>query len=478
MLVVAALLGACSAGSRIPEPDGSPPPPDAGLPPADGGIRLALTPETAAVFVGERARLTPVFDGETGDIDEIGPVQSGVAVDTPILSRTTTFTLRVDRAGEQLEARTTVQVSYRNRIRALAPAPVAQTNHLAAALPGGRAIAMGGNASATPLVPDSTISQVFDPATERFAPGPDLTFSAAAQQFTSIAPLTSGGFLLVGTGQNGAGGPLKPVITQLFDGVIPAFRRVGDTVTGAVSFRTATSLLDSGVLLSGGFARSTNPVSAATSRYDAGTGQWTPEGDMLHVRVGHTATLLRDGRVLVAGGLSCCQDPDPSPEFYESTAEIYDPETDKFTATGSMSAARGNHSAVLLADGRVLIAGGNGNDPAAPPAGTEIFDPATGRFSSGGDLQKPRDSHAAVALTDGRVLLIGGEVPPEISGVVGVGVTATEIFDPTTGGWSAGPDLDPAFYAATVTLLDNGKVLIFGGQDSGGLPQAAAALFE
>jgi N-acetylneuraminic acid mutarotase len=59
-----------------------------------------------------------------------------------------------------------------------------------------------------------------------------------------------------------------------------------------------------------------------------------------------------------------------------------------------------------------------------------------------------------------------------------VGVTATEIFDPTTGRWSAGPDLDPAFYAATVTLLDNGKVLVFGGQDSGGSPQAAAALFE
>jgi len=81
-------------------------------------------------------------------------------------------------------------------------------------------------------------------------------------------------------------------------------------------------------------------------------------------------------------------------------------------------------------------------------------------------------------LTDGRVLVIGGEVPPELAGRAEVAVKATEIFDPKTGRWSAGPVLDPAFFAATVTMLGNGKVLIFGGQDAAGFPQAAAALFE
>ena len=131
-----------------------------------------------------------------------------------------------------------------------------------------------------------------------------------------------------------------------------------------------------------------------------------------------------------------------------------------------------------MPDGRVLIFGGDGNDPAAPPLSTELFDPATGQFSSAGDLQAPRDSHSAVTLTDGRVLVISGEVPPELAGMVGVGVSATEVFDPATGRWSTGPALDPAFYAATVTMLSNGKVLVFGGQDAGGSPQAAAALFE
>jgi hypothetical protein len=202
------------------------------------------------------------------------------------------------------------------------------------------------------------------------------------------------------------------------------------------------------------------------------------ERTQLTVRVEHTATLLRDGRVLIAGGLTCCQEPNPSPDFWANSAEIYDPATDAFTATGSMSAGRGLHAAALLPDGRVVISGGNGNDPAPFPLGTEIFDPATGQFSASSDLQAPRDSHAAVPLTDGRVLVIGGETPPDLAGRVGVGVPGTEIFDPATGRSSAGPMLGAAFYAATVTMLSNGKVLIFGGQDAGGFPQSAAALFE
>src|SRR5207237_5959675 len=121
--------------------------------------------------------------------------------------------------------------------------------------------------------------------------------------------------------------------------------------------------------------------------------KWHAAGQMLHVRAVHTATLLRDGRVLIAGGLTCCQVPNPSPEFFASTAEIYDPATDAFAPTGSMSAARGNHAAALLPDGRVFISGGDGKNPAAPPLGTEIFDPATGQFSAAepGLLHRHRD---------------------------------------------------------------------------------------
>ena len=462
-LAAAMALGACSSG------DGEA---------LSTSLRLSLTPSAPAVFVGERTRLTPIFDGDGASIDGIGRVASGVAVETPPLSRATTFTLRVDRGAEQVEAQTTVQATYRNRIRVLGSAPVAQTNHVAAALPDGRAIVMGGNTSESPLIPDSTLTQIFDPASEEFARGPDLLFSADAGRFTSVAALLSGGFLLAGSGLNAPVGALRSVVTQLFDPAAPGLTPVGDVPTRGIFNRTATSLSDGGALLTGGLVGATNPVTASADRYDSADQKWHAIGQMLDVRVGHTATPLRDGRVLIAGGLTCCQVPNPSAEFYASTAEIYDPATDTFTPTGSMSSARGNHAAALLPDGRVLISGGDGNDPAAPPLGTEIFDPASGLFSSAGDLQAARDSHSAVTLTDGRVLVIGGEVPPELARRVGVGVSATEIFDPANGRWSAGPALDPAFYTATVTMLSNGKVLVFGGQDAAGSPQAAAALFE
>jgi N-acetylneuraminic acid mutarotase len=114
----------------------------------------------------------------------------------------------------------------------------------------------------------------------------------------------------------------------------------------------------------------------------------------------------------------------------------------------------------------------------APPLNAEIYDPASGQFGPAGSLRDARDTHAAVTLTDGRVLVLGGEAPPAIAGRSGVAVSSTEIFDPAIGQWTPGPALSPAFSGATVTLLGGGKVLIFGGQDEGGFPASAAALFE
>jgi hypothetical protein len=422
-------------------------------------------------------QLTAVFDGDSASIDVLGEVRSGVAVDTAGFSRTTAFVLRVRRASQEVQAQATVQVAYRNRIRALANAPFAQTNHVAAALPGGGAIDMGGNTSGTPAVHDSTLSQTFEPATEKFERGAELPLSVQAQVFTSMTEIAGGGFALAGTGPNAPVGNLHSVATQTFDPASGRFTRVGNAVTRGTSDRTVTPLADGGFLLTGGMGPSVIPVVSA-DRYDAAAGQWHATGSMVHVREAHAATLLRDGRVLVTGGVTCCGTDASNPIFISNTAELYDPQSGSFAETGSMAAARFLHAAVLLADGRVLVTGGHGADPAAPPLRTEIYDPATGRFSPAGDLQAARDSHAAVALTDGRILVIGGEVPPALAGVSGKGIPSTEIFDPGTGLWSAGPTLDSSFFAATITMLQSGKVLVFGGQDTGGSPQAAAALVE
>src|SRR3954464_5020496 len=159
----------------------------AGCSAGDPGLRPALAAADTIVFVGERTQLIPSFDGGEASIDGIGAVESGVAVETPPLSRTTTFTLRISRGQEHAEASTTVQAKYRNAFRVLRDAPFAQTSHLAATLPDGRAIVMGGNTSETLHVPESTLTQIFDPATETFTRGPELLFSVESRSSTSVA---------------------------------------------------------------------------------------------------------------------------------------------------------------------------------------------------------------------------------------------------------------------------------------------------
>ena len=439
------------------------------VPTQSGPSITQFTPEAAAVFVGDHTRLTAVFEGDSASVDGIGPVQSGTAIDTGPLPRTTTFTLRVRRGAEEVEAQTAVQARYRDRFRALAPSSVARSGHVAAALGDGRAMIMGGNTSESINVPDSDTSEVFDPATETLSPGPQLLFTAEAGLFTSVAELSSGDFLLVGGGLNS--GPGGQVATQVFDSMGQRFVRVGSVATPARADARATPLADGGALLTGGAGL---PPLGQVDRYDAGTGEWRAAGRLLFPRFEHTATLLKDGRVLIVGGIVCCEiTPTAATETYTTTAEIYDPVQGTFVQTGSLFTARGSHAAALLTDGRVLVTGGAGNDPAAPPLGTEIYDPSTGEFSPAGDLLIPRQSHAAVALTDGRVLVVGGADPSSRAAI-----PATEIFDPAANLWSVGPALNAAWSGSTVTLLRGGKVLVFGGRTPDGGPVSTVLLFE
>jgi hypothetical protein len=356
------------------------------------------------------------------------------------------------------------------RIRRLSDSPVARSGHLAIAMADGSALVMGGNSSETVSVPDSSSTQRFDPIAEAFTAGPPLALSALDGGFTLATPLRAGAFLLVGGGINSGFGLGIPsgALTQRFDAVRGAFVRSGDLRRMRAGADVTATLLADGrvVVIGGGF-----PAVPFSETYDPATGQWAIAQDLQVARRGHTSTLLADGRVLVAGGLLCCTG---NQETFTNVAEIYDPVSGRSQLTGSLGQGRGFHRATLLADGRVLLSGGQGGTASDFPAlaASEIFDPATGTFSAAGALQVPRLSHSAILLSDGRVLAVGGTKADRS------GASETELFDPRTGRWTAGPLLDPAWVGLTATLLGNGKVLLFGGEDTAGFPRPDTFLLE
>ncbi len=203
-------------------------------------------------------------------------------------------------------------------------------------------------------------------------------------------------------------------------------------------------------------------------------GSFTATGKMTTNRFFHTATLLPDGRVLIAGGYMIEAAGPAVPFTTQSSAELYDPRTRTFTATGSMM-PRGGHTATLLPNGKVLIAGGGrvstGSlaDPAL--ASAELYDPDTGTFRATGKMSTPRYGATATLLNNGKVLIAGGFYRGQGYCCFPIGA---ELYDPDTGTFTATGDMTSAL-VDTATLLPNGKVLITKGNPEGLGPYLTAA---
>jgi hypothetical protein len=221
----------------------------------------------------------------------------------------------------------------------------------------------------------------------------------------------------------------------------PAIRATGSMSVHRF-LQSATLLADGRVLVIGG-AQVDNSFGASAELYDPSTGRFSRTGSMSEVRNNPVATRLRDGRVLVLGG------PD-------ATAELYDPATGTFTRTGSMAVERGQSAAALLPDGSVLIVGG---DPGVPSdfalASAEIYDPGTGTFHATGSMAVKRGHPTVTPLLDGRVLVTGS-----------AGTAPAELYDPSTGRFTTTGSLVVSRGGNQAVRLQDGRVLVAGGNQA------------
>jgi hypothetical protein len=246
-------------------------------------------------------------------------------------------------------------------------------------------------------------------------------------------------------------------------------------VTGSMSsareLHTATLLADGKVLVAGGRDAHFMPLDSA-ELYDPALGIWMPTGSMATPRVFHTATLLSDGRVLVAGGYT------GSADSSTATSEIYDPVSGTWTATGSMGTSRTWFSAIRLQDGRVLVAGGwGGGSSGATLRSAELFDPATGRWTPTANLGVRRYGHTLTLLDDGNVLAVRGSSDGDFMDTL----SDAELYDPHSGTWTYLGETGADSVGHTATLLHDGRVLVaggFSGAVGGNRVHAVAVVFD
>ena len=281
-----------------------------------------------------------------------------------------------------------------------------------------------------------------------------------------VTAVLSNGKVLVAGGA--ANGPVSVSGAEIFDLISGTFTPTGPMTIGRAD-ATGTPLANGAtVLITGGIFYVTSSTgyslsSAELYGCDRGVHSRRQHGEP---RSNHTATLLNNGQILITGGLSNA--------FETSTAlpsaELYNPATGTFTATGSMSTARWGHAATLLNSGKVLITGGSQSGAAFSSA--ELYDPITGTFTPTGNMTTVRALHTATLLNTGQVLVAGGNSQngnPTLS--------SAELYDPSTGTFLATANMTVARQSHTATLLTNGQVLIAGGSSAAGTFLSSAELF-
>jgi hypothetical protein len=493
-LAAALIITGCGSPSTpVPQSPQSPPPPSSAT--------VVITPATATVFRGKTQLFTATVSGQTdqtvtwsldnslGSIDSTGLYTAPSNSDgQPVFVRATSKAVP-SASGTATATLPTIPFSITPGAVAIVPGATQTFSATVVGLNSTQVswtVQGGGTISSTGLYSAPSTSGLFYVVATSSA---NANYSTTAPVLVAINPTASSStgnlqdnreFHTATLLPNGkvlvAGGSVVADefsciagkdSAELYDSALGTFASTG-TMTNRRYAQTSTLLQNGEVLITGGFSfdshdcdiAETSPGVASAEIYNPSNGSFAPTGSMAEKRGGHTATLLTNGKVLIAGGDNTGGDY-IFPFFAVDgsvTAELYDPATGLFTTTGNMVTPRVGQTATLLVNGDVLLAGGWTASQNASTAAAELYHLASGAFTPTGSMNSPRAGHTATLLPDGKVLIAGGAHDQTIADS-----DSAEIYDPATGSFLATGSMAVKRCSHTATLLPNGTVLVVGG---------------